>query len=63
MLKRSEEMEDCAVSGALLVYFADDVAVRIAVGNVHRIFCRGIYGWQQLNEHRCRQRHREEFGK
>ena len=49
--------------GALLVCFADDVAVRIAVVHGYCVRSDGIYGWQQLNEHRRRQRHREEFGK
>ena len=49
--------------GAFLVYFADDVAVRIAFVHGYCVRSDGVCGWQQLNEQRCRQRHREEFGK
>ena len=49
--------------GALLIYFADDVAVRITVVHSYCIRGDGICGWQQLKEHCCCQRHREEFGK
>ena len=49
--------------GAFLVYFADDVTVRIAVVHSYCVCSDGIYGWQQLKEQRCRQRHREDFGK
>ena len=48
--------------GAFLVYFADDVAVRITVVHGYCVRSDGICGWQQLNEQRCRQRHREKFG-
>ena len=57
------QTEPFAGLGALLVYFADDVAVRIAVVHGYCVRSDGIYGWQQLNEHRRRQRHRKEFGK
>ena len=49
--------------GAFLIYFADDVAVRIAFVHSYCVRGDGIYTRQQLNEQRCRQRHREEFGK
>ena len=57
------QTEPFAGLGAFLVYFANDVAVRITV--VHGYCVRGddIYTRQQLNEHCYRQRHREEFGK
>ena len=57
------QTEPFAGLGAFLIYFADDVAVCIAVVHGYCVRSDGIYGWQQLDEHRCRQRHREEFGK
>ena len=57
------QTEPFAGLGAFLVYFADDVTVRITVAHGYCVRSDGIYGWQQLNEHRCRQRHRKEFGK
>lgn len=57
------QTEPFAGLGALLIYFADYATVRIDLGDFYCIGGNGIYGWQQLNEHCCRQRHRKEFGK
>ena len=56
------QTEPFAGLGAFLVYFADDVAVRITVVHGYCVRSDGICGWQQLNEHCYRQRHREKFG-
>ena len=48
------QTEPFAGLGAFLIYFADDVAVRIAFVHSYCVRSDGIYCWQQLKEQRCR---------